>query len=144
MFDPWVRKIPWRREWQPAPVSLSTESPGERNLMGYSPWGCKELDTTVQLTLLFDVQATACVVEEKLRKCLKRRTLSLGSLSGVGTVSSCRGSSWALRASALLDCRPRKNSASWACRLKFPLFSILRLMCCPEQDRTSRTRKSPP
>jgi len=26
MFDPWVGKIPWRREWQPTPVFLPGES----------------------------------------------------------------------------------------------------------------------
>ena len=112
--------------------------------MGYSPWGCKESDITVQLTLFSHIQATAYEVEEKLRKCLKRGTLSLGSLSGVDTASSCRGSSCDPRASTLLDRHPRKNSAPRARRLKFPLFSILRLLCCPEQDRTRRTGKSPP
>ena len=45
-FDPWVRKIPWRRKWQPTPVFLSGKSHGQRNLVGYSPWGCKESDMT--------------------------------------------------------------------------------------------------
>ena len=45
-FDPWVGKIPWRRAWQPTPVSLPGESYGQRSLEGYSPWCCKELDTT--------------------------------------------------------------------------------------------------
>ena len=45
-LDPWVRKIPWRRKWQPTPVFLPGESHGQRNLVGYSPWGCKELDMT--------------------------------------------------------------------------------------------------
>ena len=45
-FDPWVRKIPWRRAWQPTPVFLPGESHGQRSLAGYSPWGCKELDMT--------------------------------------------------------------------------------------------------
>ena len=43
-FDPWVRKIPWRREWQPTPVFLPGECHGQRSLVGYSPWGCKESD----------------------------------------------------------------------------------------------------
>ena len=43
-FDPWVRKIPWRREWQPTPVFLPGESRVQRSLVGYSPWGCKESD----------------------------------------------------------------------------------------------------
>ena len=45
-FSPWVRKIPWRRGWQPTPVFLPGESRGQRRLMGYSLWGHKELDTT--------------------------------------------------------------------------------------------------
>ena len=45
-FDPWVRKIPWRRKWQPTPVLLPGKSHGQRSLMGYSPWSRKELDTT--------------------------------------------------------------------------------------------------
>jgi len=44
-FDPWVRKIPWRRKWHPTSV-LPGESCGQRSLTCYSPWGCKELDTT--------------------------------------------------------------------------------------------------
>ena len=38
--------IPWRRKWQPTPVFLSAKSHGQRSLADYSPWGCKELDTT--------------------------------------------------------------------------------------------------
>ena len=45
-FHPWVRKSPWRRWWQPTPVSLPGESHGQRSLVGYSPWGRKESDTT--------------------------------------------------------------------------------------------------
>ena len=48
-FHPWVRKIPWRRKWQPNPVFLLGESHGQRSLVGYSPWGHKELDATYQL-----------------------------------------------------------------------------------------------
>ena len=33
----WVRKIPWRREWQPTPVFLPGELHGQRSLAGYSP-----------------------------------------------------------------------------------------------------------
>ena len=40
-FDPWVRKIPWRRKWQPISVFLPGKSHGQRNLVGYSPWDCK-------------------------------------------------------------------------------------------------------
>ena len=40
---PGVGKIPWRRAWQPTPVFLPGESHGQRSLVGYSPWGRKEL-----------------------------------------------------------------------------------------------------
>ena len=50
-FDPWDRKIPWRRKWQPTPVFLPRKSHGQRSLVGYSPWDCKESDATEQLTL---------------------------------------------------------------------------------------------
>ena len=36
-FNPWVRKIPWRRKWQPTPVFLSKNLHGQKNLAGYSP-----------------------------------------------------------------------------------------------------------
>jgi len=45
-FDPWVGKIPWRRERLPTPVLW----PGEFHGL-YSPWGCKELDTSERLSL---------------------------------------------------------------------------------------------
>ena len=46
-FNPWVRKIPWKRGWLPTPVFLPGEFHGQRSLAGYSPWGRKE-----RLTLL--------------------------------------------------------------------------------------------
>ena len=44
-LDPWIGKIPWRREWQSALAFLSGKSHGQRSLAGYSPCGRKELDT---------------------------------------------------------------------------------------------------
>ena len=35
----------WRRKWQPTPVFLPGKSYGRRSLLGFSPWGCKELET---------------------------------------------------------------------------------------------------
>ena len=43
-FDPWVRKIPWRR--RSISVFLPGESHGQRSLAGYRPQSCKESDTT--------------------------------------------------------------------------------------------------
>ena len=43
-FNPWVRKIPWRRKRLSTPVFLSGESHGQRSLAGHSPWGHKDSD----------------------------------------------------------------------------------------------------
>ena len=37
---------PWSRKWHPTPVFLPGKFHGQRNLAGYSPWVCKELDMT--------------------------------------------------------------------------------------------------
>ena len=50
-FNPWVGK-PWSRKWQPTPLFLPGEFHGQRNLVGYSPWGCKESDMTEQLSTI--------------------------------------------------------------------------------------------
>ena len=39
-------KIPWRTKWQPTPILLPGKFHGQRSLVGYSPWGRKELDTS--------------------------------------------------------------------------------------------------
>jgi len=49
-FDPWIRKISWRRKWKPTPVFLLGKSHGQGSLVGYSPSGSKESDTTEQLS----------------------------------------------------------------------------------------------
>ena len=57
MQETWVRTLgwedPWRRKWQLTPVFLPGESHGGRSLVGYSPRGHKESDTTKLLHLLF-------------------------------------------------------------------------------------------
>ena len=56
MWETWVwplgRKDPLEKEWQPTPVFLPGEFHGQRSLVGYSPWGHKELDTTEWLHFL--------------------------------------------------------------------------------------------
>ena len=49
-FEPWVRKIPWRREWLPTLVFMPGESHGHQSIEGYWPWGPKESYVTKQLT----------------------------------------------------------------------------------------------
>ena len=45
-FDPWVRKISWRREWLHTLVFLSGDFHGQKSLVGYNPKGNKALDMT--------------------------------------------------------------------------------------------------
>ena len=56
-FNPWIRKIPWRREWEPIPIFSPGKSQGQRSLVGYSTWGCKtvrlDLATKAQQQCLF-------------------------------------------------------------------------------------------
>ena len=50
-FDPWVRKISWRKEMATHSSILAWKSHGQRSLGGYDPWGHKESDTTERLLL---------------------------------------------------------------------------------------------
>ena len=45
-FNPWIKKISWRRAWQPTPVFLPREPDGQRSLAGFSPQGHTESDIT--------------------------------------------------------------------------------------------------
>ena len=47
-FDPWVRKITWRRKWQPIPELLPGKFHGWKSMVGYSPHDHKESDMTEQ------------------------------------------------------------------------------------------------
>ena len=35
--------MPWRRKWQLTAVFLPGKPPGQKSLVGYSPWGCKNV-----------------------------------------------------------------------------------------------------
>ena len=55
----WIFVNTWpnnrRRQWQPTPVLLPGKSHGQRSLVGYSPWGCEELDMTERLHFHFSL-----------------------------------------------------------------------------------------
>ena len=46
----------WRRKWQPTPVLWPGKSHGQRSLVGYIAWGCKESDMTERLHFHFHFQ----------------------------------------------------------------------------------------
>ena len=51
----WARHFSRRRQWHPTPVLLPRKSHGRRSLVGCSPWGCEESDTTEQLHFHFSL-----------------------------------------------------------------------------------------
>ena len=51
-FDPWMGKIPWRKEWLPTPVFFPGEFLEQRRLAGYSPWDHKGSNMAERLTLV--------------------------------------------------------------------------------------------
>ena len=69
-FNPWVKKIPWKRAWQPSLVFLLGESSEQRSLADYSPWGCKELDTTEVTQHMHTIFSSRSVCSHFLRPVL--------------------------------------------------------------------------
>ena len=53
MFNPWLRKIPWRKERLPTPVSLPGELHGQRSLAGYIVHGVTKESGMIELKLSF-------------------------------------------------------------------------------------------
>ena len=60
-FNPWVRKIPWRRKQKPTPVFLPVKPHGQRSLAGYSPWGHKKSNTTERLSTLINSEICSII-----------------------------------------------------------------------------------
>ena len=55
-FNPWVRKIPWRRSLANHSTILGWRTPWTEEPGSYSPWGCKELDTAELLGMKVKVK----------------------------------------------------------------------------------------
>ena len=80
-FDPWVRKIPWKRAWPPTPVFYPGESHGQRCLVGYSPQGHKELDTTEVTEQAYTSFSRLWALESKASLCVfTKHTVTVGLL----------------------------------------------------------------
>ena len=67
--NPWVRKLPWRRKWQPTPVFFLGKFHEQRSLVGYSPWGHKDLDTTEHTHIHLSIRPSIHPSFLYIRKC---------------------------------------------------------------------------
>ena len=76
-FNLWVKKIPWSRKWCPTPVFLPGKFHGQRSLVGYSPWGHKELGTIEHSTALLH---WSCYLSQLIYSCFFKST----SVSKIG------------------------------------------------------------
>ena len=142
-FNPCVRKIPWRRKWQPIPLSLPEKSHGQRNLAGYSIWHQeldKESDMTYWLSTHTCTQASICLSTKsrwQLITDIKLIHIYGSNWHTVDTLTASRFFSW-----SSLQCRrpglgksPREGNA-----YPFQDFSLENSTDCPwicnESDMT--------
>ena len=57
------REDPWRMKWQPTSIFLPGKSHGQKNLVGYNPWGCKELDMAKHKSRDITLPNKVCLVK---------------------------------------------------------------------------------
>ena len=85
-FDPGVRKIPWRREWQPTPVFLTGEFQGQRILAGYTPW-VAYIYVHVYMHFVYVYKCVYICIWSRAQwgKCSKMLTIGCSDLRGYGS-----------------------------------------------------------
>ena len=67
-----VRKIPWRRKWQPTAIFLPAEAHGLRNLEGYSLWGCKRVGKQLSMHAWYLNQGLLISDSMFLKHCIRQ------------------------------------------------------------------------
>ena len=123
--ETWVRslgvgKIPWRRKWQPTPVLLPGESHGWRSLVGYSPQGHKESDTTERIHF---TSMMTCDHEDILQGALRTRWEILTLSKREGEVLS--RVSHSLRPQLLSECWDHEGAMGEPQSLNPGFFTVL-------------------
>ena len=90
-------------EWQPSPLFLPGEFHGQRSLVGYCPWGCKELDVTNAFTF------------HKIAMFLQLGFLYLCKVSEDKSLVVFGRTLREVRGGVLLECRVTVAQSSWIC-----------------------------
>ena len=90
-FDSWVGMIPCSRKWQHAPLFLLGKFHGQRSLVGYSPRGHEESESTEHSTAPYRQPREHRNVREEVPKENRKMPCSLQMKSCVGTLPSKRG-----------------------------------------------------
>ena len=127
MQETWVWSL--GQEWLPTSVILLGKFHGQRSLVGYNPWGCKELDTTEQVTLLEDSKRSKCSQGTKATKKtwwkeLARLTIAFVTLRVLPGASSRTSVSAASKDPAISLNLREKQECKW-------LFSLLQVPLPP-------------
>ena len=102
-FNPWVGKIPWRRNWQPTPVLLPRKSHEGRSLEGCSPWGRWVRHDWVTFLSLFTFMHWRRQWQPT-RVFLPRESQGQGSPVGCGLWGRTVGDDWSNLAAAAAGC----------------------------------------
>ena len=94
--------VPRRRQWQPTPVLLPVKSHGRRSLVGCSPWGREESDTTERLHFHFPALEKEMATHSSV---LAWRIPGTGEPGGLPSLGSHRvGHDWSDLAVAAVGC----------------------------------------
>ena len=117
---PWFRGARWRRQQHSTPVLLPGRSHGWRSLVGCSPWGHEESDTTEQLHFHFSLSCTGegngsplqCSCLENPRDGVAQSRTQLKRLSSSSSSAARRGRTQF--SSSLEGCLGRENTLDWS------------------------------
>ena len=85
-FHPWVRKILWKRKWQPTPVFLTGEFHAQRSVVGYSPWGRKSQTWLSDSTTTYMFKGLPRWLSGEESTCQSRRCKKWGFYSWLGKI----------------------------------------------------------
>ena len=138
-FNPWLRKTPWRRKWQPISVFLLGESHGQRILAGFSPlglqrfrWGRSHLACTYTRRLsqsISEMSKSIPIAETRQPTNWSRQTASLGHVQGPGHWKGI-AHSWGRRSNeALMSRAELSNGHSFHSKMPALFNSFLMIIC---------------